>query len=103
VGHDSDTAETFRAMDARNREVRQRAAARRDLELQELEREGVAVRRCSPDHIKVGPLNLWPSTGRWWNEQTQKRGRINGRTIRQVIALSENGGGHTPRRLRKEN
>lgn len=33
-------------------------------EIERLEEQGRDVRRCSPHHLKIGPINYYPGTGK---------------------------------------
>jgi hypothetical protein len=59
---------------------------RRIAELHTLKSEGFPIRFVSRWHVEVGPLDIWIAAGRWHNTATRKRGRINKRTIRELIA-----------------
>jgi hypothetical protein len=62
------------------------AQARREQQLRELVAEGVPLRtRGKSGHWIIGSLHIYTSTGRWFSEATGQRGRLNGRSIRQIV------------------
>jgi hypothetical protein len=61
------------------------AAQRREAELKILESEGVRVVHLSRWHCCIGSVHLWLAAGRWMNEATNGRGRINYTSLRQLI------------------
>jgi len=64
-----------------------RAAQRREAELKELIAElGVKVIRLNRWHYQIGPLHLWLAVGRWLNEETGWRGKINRMSLRDLLA-----------------
>jgi hypothetical protein len=65
-----------------------RAAERREAELEKLAAQGIRVTRLSRWHYQVGPIHFWVATGRWTNEATNERGRINGIPLRRFVDLS---------------
>jgi hypothetical protein len=62
------------------------AQARREQQLRELVAEGVPLRtRGKSGHWIIGSLHIYTSTGRWFSEATGQRGRLNSRSIRQIV------------------
>jgi hypothetical protein len=61
------------------------ATQRREAELRALESEGVRVLHLSRWHCRIGSIHLWLATGRWMNEVTNARGKINRTALRQLI------------------
>ena len=61
------------------------AVQRREAELKGLESEGIGVVHLSRWHCHIGSIHLWLATGRWMNETTGERGRINRTPLRQLI------------------
>ena len=62
-----------------------KASHRRESELSELAQEGMPVIFHSRWHASIGPLHIWPSSGRWSNEWTSTRGKINSDSIRSLL------------------
>ena len=62
-----------------------KASQRRECELLELAQEGVPVVFYSKWHASIGPLHIWPSSGRWSNSYDNARGKINSDSIRSII------------------
>ena len=58
---------------------------RRNRELRELAERGFPVLHISKWQSRVGPLILWPHAGRWLNEETGKRGKMNSSSMQQLI------------------
>jgi hypothetical protein len=64
----------------------QAAQERREQELRQLVLEGVPLRtQGKSGHWTLGPLHIYTAAGRWFSEQTGRRGRLNGQLMRQVI------------------
>jgi hypothetical protein len=64
------------------------AQIRREHELRLLVIEGVPLRtsgKCG--HWMLGPLHIYTACGRWFNQWTGRRGRLNRRPIREIIEL----------------
>lgn len=61
------------------------AQKRREEELQELMKEGMAVRRLSRWHFRIGTLHVWPAVGRWEDEESGHRGRLHNTSVRQIL------------------
>lgn len=61
------------------------ASERRVREIRELCRQGLAVTAVSPRKFHVGPLCLWPYSGRWCNPATGRGGRMNSLPVRVLI------------------
>jgi len=69
-----------------------RAQIRRELELRQLVVEGVPL--CThgkSGHWIIGPLHIYTSSGRWLNEETGRRGRLNGWPMRQIVSFEYQG------------
>jgi hypothetical protein len=64
---------------------RESAGRRRDHELQQLAAEGIPLVFHGRWHASIGPLHIWPHSGRWSNEVTQRGGRINSLSMRTLI------------------
>jgi len=60
-------------------------AHRREQELRILAKEGMPVVFETRWKCKIGPLCIWPQSGRWWNEITMTGGRINSQSMRMLI------------------
>jgi hypothetical protein len=45
------------------------------------------VKHLSRWHYQAGPIHFWIATGRWMNEATNKRSRINGIPLRRLIEI----------------
>ncbi len=58
---------------------------RRIKELRQLASEGVHITFESRWKARTGPLCIWPYAGRWMNERSGQRGRINSLTMRLLI------------------
>jgi hypothetical protein len=71
-----------RSQKPRNREC---ASERRNKELNELTNEGLPIVPISKWQCRIGPLHIWPHSGRWLNEATGWRGRINSLSMRVLI------------------
>lgn len=62
------------------------AQARRERELRQLVMEGVPLRTLGKSgHWILGGLHIFTQSGRWFSETTGKRGRLYGRSMRQII------------------
>ncbi|MBV8072919.1 MAG: hypothetical protein JO270_23655 [Acidobacteriaceae bacterium] len=63
------------------------AKIRREKELRQLASEGVPLRRLGKSgHWIVGSsLHIYTAAGRWFSEDTGRRGRLNGRPMRRII------------------
>jgi hypothetical protein len=64
----------------------QTVVERRIAELRTLKSEGFPIQFISKWHAQVGWLHIWIAAGRWHNIATGKRGRINKRMMRELIA-----------------
>jgi hypothetical protein len=63
-----------------------RAAQRREAELKKLvETSGVQVIHLSRWHYRIGPVHLWLAVGRWLNEDTGWRGKINRMSLSELL------------------
>ena len=68
------------------REDRPDVESRRIAELRQLADEGVEVIEISRWHYRVaGCLHIWPAAGRWLQDQTKARGKLRGRTMRDLL------------------
>lgn len=63
----------------------ERAGERRNRELQELKNEGFPVVRIDKWQSRIGPLYIWPYSGRWLNQATGTRGKLNSLPMRTLI------------------
>lgn len=65
------------------------AQARREQELRQLVLEGLPLRTVGKKtgHWVFGPLHIYTYSGRWLNEETGKRGRLNGLRMRYILQL----------------
>lgn len=64
----------------------QPAKLRREQELRQLVLQGVPLRALGKSgHWIVGPLHIYTGAGRWFNEQTQRRGRLNDKPMHRII------------------
>ena len=64
----------------------QLARARREQQLRQLASEGVPL--CTfgkSGHWKVGPLHIYTAAGRWLQEETGRRGRLNSQCMSQIL------------------
>jgi hypothetical protein len=62
------------------------ARARREQELRLLVLEGVPLRTLGKTgHWIVGSLHIYAASGRWFNEETGRRGRLNHLPMRRLI------------------
>jgi hypothetical protein len=62
------------------------ARARREQELQLLAQEGVPLRALiKSGHWIIGPLHIYTASGRWFNEETEQRGRLGTEPIRHLL------------------
>ena len=71
MGRDSDTAETGRAIDEHNKEVRKKNLAGAYMVLGEL---GVEFKQFTPYHIRVKGIDFWPSSGKFQGKGIKGRG-----------------------------
>lgn len=63
----------------------ERASERRNRELQELKDEGFPIVRIDRWQFRIGPLRIWPYSGRWLNEATGIPGKLGSLPIRTLI------------------
>ena len=62
------------------------AQAQREQELRQLVDEGVPLRtQGKSGHWTIGPLHIYTAAGRWFSEQTGRRGRLHRQPIRQLV------------------
>ena len=62
------------------------AQAQREQELRQLVDEGVPLRtQGKSGHWTIGPLHIYTAAGRWFSEQTGRRGRLYSQPIRGLI------------------
>src|SRR5579884_3481699 len=62
------------------------AKARREQELYQLVTKGVPLCTVGKSgHWKVGALHIFTATGHWLNEQTGRRGRLNGHPMSRIV------------------
>jgi hypothetical protein len=73
--------------EARFREIREIASKRRLRELCELMSEGIYVAYINPWQVQIGPLHIWIAAGRWMNDATGVRGKLNSTSIRKLVAV----------------
>jgi hypothetical protein len=71
----------------RFREIREIASKRRLRELRELMSEGIYVAYINRWHVQIGPLHIWIAAGRWMNDATGVRGKLNCTSIRKLITV----------------
>jgi hypothetical protein len=83
---EDDLSSYFRDLKGHFAEVRNNAHKSRMPQFREVKAAGYPARELNEGtHWKVGPLNIWPTTGRWWNEKTKQRGRIGDQSIMQLV------------------
>jgi len=63
----------------------ERVAQRRTRELHALASQGMPVVFHNKWKVSIGPLYIWPQSGRWWNETTGRAGKINSLSMRALI------------------
>jgi hypothetical protein len=64
------------------------AQARREQQLRQLVAEGVPLRTLGKSgHWIIGSLHVYTASGRWFSEATGQRGRLNSRSIRQIVKI----------------
>jgi hypothetical protein len=64
------------------------AQARREQQLRQLVVEGVPLRTLGKSgHWIIGSLHVYTASGRWFSEATGQRGRLNSRSIRQIVNI----------------
>lgn len=64
------------------------AQARREQQLRQLVAKGIPLRaRGRSGHWILGPLHIYTASGRWLNEATARRGRLNDNSIRRIIEM----------------
>lgn len=68
----SELGETFQAMREESQERRQSNCIRSLLKLKE---SNVPFKVLSPEHLRVGDFDYWPTTGLFIHLKTKKRGR----------------------------
>ena len=62
------------------------AQLRREQELRQLVLKGVPLCTVGKSgHWKVGALHIFTGAGRWFNEQTGRRGRLNGESMSRIL------------------
>lgn len=62
------------------------AQARREQELCQLAMKGVPLYTLGKSgHWMLGPLHIFTASGRWLNEQTGHRGRLNSRSMKDLL------------------
>ena len=74
---------------ARNLGMGKESCLRREEELKALVREGWPIEAVTRWHWCVaGFLHIWPAAGRWRNDAAGTAGRINGATVRELVAAN---------------
>jgi hypothetical protein len=64
------------------------AQERREQQLRQLVAEGVPLRTLGKSgHWIIGSLHIYTATGRWFSEATGERGRLYGRSLRQIVKM----------------
>ena len=64
------------------------AQARREQQLRQLVAEGVPLRILGKSgHWIIGSLHIYTASGRWFSEATGQRGRLNSRSIHQIVKI----------------
>ena len=71
----------------RFREIREIASKRRLRELSDLMSEGIYVAYINRWQVQIGPLHIWIAAGRWMNDATGVRGKLNSTSIRELITI----------------
>jgi len=61
------------------------AGDRRNRDLHQLAGQGCPVVFVTRWRARIGPLSIWLYSGRWWNEATGRRGRINSLSMQELI------------------
>jgi hypothetical protein len=65
--------------------VRERASERRNRQLEELKSEGFPVVRVDKWQSCIGPLVIWPYSGRFFNKITGTYGKLKSLSMRTLI------------------
>jgi hypothetical protein len=66
------------------------ARARREQELCQLVLEGVPLRTLGKSgHWIIGRLHIYAACGRWFNEDTGRRGRLKGHSMREIVEQAQ--------------
>jgi hypothetical protein len=65
--------------------TRETATERRFRELSELVKEGLPILYINKWQVRIGSLLIWVAAGRWMNEATGARGKLNSTSIRKLI------------------
>lgn len=63
-----------------------RAAERRKREIEQLMREGLPLHCVDLHRCRIGPLTIFLASGRWINEATGARGRLNRMPMRELVS-----------------
>lgn len=64
---------------------RESAGDRRSKELSQLAQEGFPIVRAGKWQFRAGSVIVWPYSGRWMNEATGSRGKLNSLPMRRLI------------------
>jgi hypothetical protein len=73
------------SLTAPTRIPREKASERRTRELRELITNGFPILRVGKWQFRVGPLCIWPYSGRWLNAETGARGKLNSISMKDLI------------------